>query len=757
MAQIVASSFSKVIAAAGTSSFPVSLPTGVTTGDIIVVTATTFTADVTLSSSDMTALISQTTSGTLISMQWWHNYQGVAPSVDTVFPGERGVIVHVLVLRGAGTPITGTVSSRPAQGGDGLHTTALGMTAAESGALGLAFFTERTSAAETSDQVTVASPWTKEDYAYDTLSSGIETITIASQATTSGTTVDAVATYPNFQASNGTGWQLSVPTVIIPPQPTPNHPVVVTSSVTSANSGTASVTSLAVPTPSGIVAGDYLVATLHNQSASASTFDTPSGWTKLGELVDPTPSGYRRNCYFGYSVTDSGAVPANVTFSVASDAGRMTGFMAIVKQVDHADPVGAVSTISDITDVATTTLSLDSLPLQSDSSLVLLAVHVQQSAAHDNPLPFTTAPVSMAQYGELITNEPGQTSTVSRTASTLLGADADTSMTFPATTTTFAAAVDNRTALAIELKYAPQASPEGDGWSVYDGTGQPALLYYADAIGQPRTPSYLTTMPPGYPSVAAMLAEPLFFVAHRGGSRNFPEHSLHAYTQSVARGYRALELALARTSDGVYFGLHDASLDRTSLGTAGNTLNPEAMTWAEVQAYSILPPNTAPSQPSRPYMRWEEIIAAYGSTHILFIDPKVVNSQYHDTVLNMMDALPGATDRMVAKFFGVSGGASNTGWAKKASDRGYQTWGYFYQADSANFAAYQGRWSILGMEHGADQATWNTILSYGKPVIGHVIPSMAAAQSAVTKGAAGLMVSEVVGIDPATAPGILLP
>lgn len=756
MAQIVASSFSKVTAPLGTSSFPVALPVGVIAGDIIVVTASTFTSGVTLSSSDMTALISQTTSGTLISMQWWHSYQGVAPTVDTVFPASRGMIVHVLILRDAGTPIAGVVSSRPAQGGT-TTTQAAAMTAAENGALGLAFFTERTSAAETPEQVTVASPWTKDYYAYDTTSGSIETITVASQATTSGTTAVAIATYPNSQTNNGTGWQLSVPTVVIPPQPTPNHPIVVTSSITSAHSGVSGVTSLAVPKPSGIITGDYLVAVLHNQSASASTFNTPAGWTKLGELIDATANGYRRNAYFGHSVTDPSAVPPSVTFSVAGTSGRMTGFMAIVKQVDHADPVGTVSTIGDITNVTTTTLSMDSLVLESSSSLVLLAVHIQQSAAHDNPLPFTTVPGTV-KYSELITNEAGQTSTVSRTASTLFGLDADTSATFPASVTTFASAVDNRTALAIELKYAPQVSLVGDGWPVYDGAADPALLYYANASGEPRTPSYLTTMPPGYPSVAAMLAEPLFFIAHRGGSRNFPEMSLHAYTQSVARSYGALEISLARTSDGVYFGLHDSSLDRTSLGTTGTTLNPETMTWAQVQAYSILPPSTAaPSEIARPYMRWEEIIATYASTHILFIDPKVVDSQYHDIVLDMMDALPGATDRMVAKFYGVSGGVGNTGWAGKATDRGYQTWGYFYQADSANFAAYQGRWSILGMEYGADQTTWNTILSYGKPVIGHVIPSMTNAQTAVDRGAAGLMVSEVIGIDPKTAPDTLLP
>ena len=69
--------------------------------------------------------------------------------------------------------------------------------------------------------------------------------------------------------------------------------------------------------------------------------------------------------------------------------------------------------------------------------------------------------------------------------------------------------------------------------------------------------------------------------------------------------------------------------------------------------------------------------------------------------------------------------------------------GVFYQADAANFAAYQGRWDILGMDYTADPTTWTAILSYGKPVIGHIVPNSAAATTALNYGAAGLMVSGV--------------
>jgi hypothetical protein len=233
-----------------------------------------------------------------------------------------------------------------------------------------------------------------------------------------------------------------------------------------------------------------------------------------------------------------------------------------------------------------------------------------------------------------------------------------------------------------------------------------------------------------------MLATSPFYVAHRGGSLDWPEMSLHAYTQSVFWGVGALEVSLGRTSDGVWFGLHDATLDRTS-GTTNFTAS--AHTWAEVQAYQITASATNnSSQPARPYMRWEELMAAYYNTHVIFVDPKNA-AGYAAELLDMMDAMPGTpTNRFVAKYYGVT-----SGWPTQASARGYKTWGYFYQADAANFAAYQGRWDILGMDYTADAATWTAIKSYGKPVIGHIVPSSGAATTALGYGAAGLMVSGV--------------
>lgn len=279
-----------------------------------------------------------------------------------------------------------------------------------------------------------------------------------------------------------------------------------------------------------------------------------------------------------------------------------------------------------------------------------------------------------------------------------------------------------------------------------------ATFQLADGAGGLMTPGAYKVVRPGYSSVAQMLAKPMFYCAHRGGSLDFPEMSLYAYGQSALAGYGAIELSLARTSDGVWFGLHDASLDRTSLGTgggSGTTLVASSMTWAQVQAYAILGSTAGnnPTQANRPYMQWEDLMSLYYGTHVIFVDPKVA-SAYTSELLSMMDAMPGTpTDHFIAKYYGVSGNASNTtGWAHDAGVRGYKSWGYFYQADVPNLPTYAGRWDILGMDYTANQSSWTSILSYGKPVMAHILPNATAFTTAVNYGAVGVMVSGIKSI-----------
>jgi hypothetical protein len=244
---------------------------------------------------------------------------------------------------------------------------------------------------------------------------------------------------------------------------------------------------------------------------------------------------------------------------------------------------------------------------------------------------------------------------------------------------------------------------------------------------------------PGYASIADMLARDAFYIGHRGGSRNWPEMSLQGYTQAALRGFGALEVSLARTSDGVWFGLHDASLDRTSLGTgggSGTTYVASAMTWAQVQTHDILPATGSPVDTThRPYVQLDDMLDAYLESHVLFIDPKAALA-YRDELIAILKNRPEWQTRIVAKYVP---GNSNNSWLAVARTAGFVTNAMFYPGD--NFATYHGQADILGMTYDASSSVWTSIKALGKPVISHVCPTQTAINQGKNSGAAGAMVS----------------
>jgi glycerophosphoryl diester phosphodiesterase len=70
-------------------------------------------------------------------------------------------------------------------------------------------------------------------------------------------------------------------------------------------------------------------------------------------------------------------------------------------------------------------------------------------------------------------------------------------------------------------------------------------------------------------------------IAHRGGRRIRPEHTLVAYEQALADGADVLELDIHATSDGVLVVMHDADIKRTTDGEGAI----KDMTFEELQTY----------------------------------------------------------------------------------------------------------------------------------------------------------------------------
>lgn len=280
-----------------------------------------------------------------------------------------------------------------------------------------------------------------------------------------------------------------------------------------------------------------------------------------------------------------------------------------------------------------------------------------------------------------------------------------------------------------------------DGESMVPG----AELGYWDGVTVTPLPDPLLVIQRGYSSVDAMLTPSNIgqkrYFAHRGGSIEYPEMTLRAYTQAAIEGFGCLEFSAARTSDGVIVGCHDADIDRVVVG-GGDYPPVSQMTWAQIQERMVKPPSEHPGRAAEPFSRIEQVVAAYGKTHLIMFDPKSISPTHYPQILAYMDA-NGGPSRWIGKWVG-----SNAQWSTALRSRGYKSWGAYYNSDDrTSVANSQGQWDILGFNYGAPAEDWSFILSFGKPVYAHVCPDQAAVDSAIAKGAAGAQVSGTEAVD----------
>jgi len=554
---------------------------------------------------------------------------------------------------------------------------------------------------------------------------------------TAGTTGNVALTYVSPQDNNGWAVQVAIPTGTPVEYDVPTV-VGVPTTYTTGESGS-TTTGFTISRPAGMVDGDYVVVALRSQSSDTTENPSSPGFTRLSSPLVYSSAGNRVNGFYGRPVADVQAEPAEYTFSVTSStAFRLVATAFIVRGVDINNPLagrfGSYGGNQIEGGRETTQYTLDNTPATS------LFFGASEFATPNNHVPLTY-PTGYSVVSEVVTST---NLGLSRTYLWVGSQQIDTSP-VPKASMTWGTpagyAVDS-----IALRGTAGAPPpvEGYGLTGINGNGDEVKLYYTTSDG-PRTPTSTTPIRRGFNSVAEALATPGATWAHRGGSVSYPEMSLYGYTQSVVRGYGVLEVSLARTSDGVWFGLHDQSTDRTSGGTYGNA---SAQTWAQVQAQQIV---SGPGGP-QPYMRWEEIVAAYGSTHVLVVDPKYALGSYRTEFLNMVLNDIG-TDRAIIKFSGSGSGA--TGLATAAQGMGFETWGFFYAADASatqggngNLQTWGPYWTTIGMEYGASQAVWDEALALGKPVIGHIAPNQTAYNTAMSKGASAVQVSGVGVVNP---------
>lgn len=221
-----------------------------------------------------------------------------------------------------------------------------------------------------------------------------------------------------------------------------------------------------------------------------------------------------------------------------------------------------------------------------------------------------------------------------------------------------------------------------------------------------------------------------FFVAHRLGGGEFPEHTTAGLEASIAAGFKAFEFSTYRSSDGVYVGSHDWTTERTT-GVRHEIWNTDWATLSQLQ------------QQAGPLIRLQDAVAAMPADGILVLDHKTTSASASSNqgdlasesdLFNLLDELfDKPQERVIWKVF--SNGAS----AERARAKGYKVMCMLYENELPT-AKYD-RWDVLGLEYNASKAAWDTINGTGKPTIAHIIYNQGQADTAWANGARGVMSS----------------
>lgn len=239
--------------------------------------------------------------------------------------------------------------------------------------------------------------------------------------------------------------------------------------------------------------------------------------------------------------------------------------------------------------------------------------------------------------------------------------------------------------------------------------------------------------------VAELLTARPFYISHRLGGTEYPEFTRAGLDASLRAGFKALEVSLRRCASGEYVLIHDWTTERTVPGTK---LPIWSTPWDTLKTLR---------QSAGPLMRFTDLLEQLPDDVVLAVDHKATsakpdaNSSDLQSELDLYTLLDDAFDghperRVLWKHF------INAGSVDRAKARGYRTMCMLYQNELVT--ADTSRWDVLGLEWNAPDAAWQQLAATGKPTIAHIITSPSQAQTALGKGANGLMASSPTTIHP---------
>ena len=244
--------------------------------------------------------------------------------------------------------------------------------------------------------------------------------------------------------------------------------------------------------------------------------------------------------------------------------------------------------------------------------------------------------------------------------------------------------------------------------------------------GGAASTTQITPVPSGVTVEELLSRKDPWMIAHRGGSRDWPEMSLKAYSESANRGIPALEFSFHFTADGVPVGVHDNGLKNVDPSASDTPVT--KMTWEQVRQYTTK---------GEPFMRLQDLTAGFGQDHVLFVDPKA-SARPIEAYLPLLDPT-----HTILKYAGDA-----THLADPWREAGFKTWGFMYENSMLNgeAATWAPHWDLIGLNWDASEAAWEIARGLGRPIVGHICPSQEAINTCLQRGAVGVMCSKIDGM-----------
>lgn len=468
-------------------------------------------------------------------------------------------------------------------------------------------------------------------------------------------------------------------------------------------------------------AGDVLVASLRGQSAQAGVDWSVPNFTRVGPEYVPNAADGRQSGLYLHTVTDPASEPASYVFStVETDTGaaRRVGVLAVYRPAAGMvlEPAGFAPSYAGT--AITNGKSQAAFPVTTPTLLLAVAGGEHVGTSH---IP-ATLPTGFTTIG--LTQTGGGTSTTGSRTSAWLGARTlETGTQAPALSIVWPAAVTAAHFQVVALHEVVPAPPAGAPVELADGT--PAQAFYWDGDVEVPVTQLLALPHRGY-TVAEMDADiaagrPVYW-AHRGGSANWPEMTMRAYTNAIWHGVKALEISMYRSTDGVWIMSHDGTLQRVTGQNIDIFTSPSS-------AMLGLPVTVGGG--GGVIGRVEDVIEAYRD-FVLIIDNK--QGAYFGDMLDLLeDAIPDVRNHVIIKIDGQY--SADVNWAL-AKSRGFKVAGYWYPDNWETRLPPRLQWTdYIGMQHDASAATWTALQGYGKPIWGHILQTQAQLNAAAAGGA----------------------